>query len=142
MRHESPLLVTGRGPDVVLGSVASVSDVPSGNNDASTAINVNGDEANMIRSIFIIRTNRRHRAGSIPEEIEEAVIESSDTFESIEVVNESNNRVRIEPQQNQTSTTTPTAPRAGHWLAQAATSRATRSTNKTDGTHTKRARTQ
>ena len=59
MRQESPLLITGRGDNIVLNQNAQ--DVSANDNDASS-----NSEETMIRNIF--NTRRRIRSDSIPEE--------------------------------------------------------------------------
>ena len=119
MRRESPLLVTGRVDDAVSNNIAA--EVSANSNEASTANN-DGDEnqsgnENMVRNIS--NTRRRRSPPGIPEE-GEVVVEENDEISST---------------QNATNNTSATAPRAGHWLAQAATNiaaaRANRPTNPT-----------
>jgi len=107
MRQESPLLITGRGDNIVLNQ--SAQDVSSNDNDG---VNSNSEE-NMIRNIF--NTRRRIRSDSIPEEVI-----SEQSVEQVETTT--------------TSTSATNAPRAGHLLTsiRETNSRSTRrSTNPT-----------
>ena len=113
MRQESPLLITGRGDNIVLNQNAQ--DVSPNDNDAST--NSNSEET-MIRNIF--NTRRRIRSDSIPEEAISA--------QSVEQGDQDVNLTTT------TSTSATNAPRAGHLLTsiRETNSRSTRrSTNPT-----------
>ena len=112
MRQESPLLITGRGDNIVLNQ--SAQDVSSNDNDG---VNSNSEE-NMIRNIF--NTRRRIRSDSIPEEVI--------STQSVEQGDQDVNLTTT------TSTSATNAPRAGHLLTsiRETNSRSTRrSTNPT-----------
>ena len=112
MRQESPLLITGRGDNIVLNQNAQ--DASANDNDG---VNSNSEET-MIRNIF--NTRRRIRSDSIPEEAISA--------QSVEQGDQGINLATT------TSTSATNAPRAGHLLTsiRETNSRSTRrSTNPT-----------